>query len=368
MSRKLISRKVVLTFFPATLFLCLLPGPWQFSSAGATFPASSQQPVPPASEPTSQQKQKEQKPDPKTEGSSGQTQRTQTNLQLPRRISDNQQDGIKVGTEVVSLTVTVTDPYNRLVTGLEQGHFEVFEDKVKQHIAFFNDDDSPVSMGIVFDVSGSMKSKVDRAKESLRAFIETSHHDDDFFLIGFNQRAELLSEFADGTSIINKFNLWEPKGQTAIYDAVYLGIEKVRQGRHQKRAMLLISDGQDNSSRYTYGELRKRLKEANVQIYSIGIVEMGGGAGGTLDMQGQAILEEIAQVTGGKAFFPRSPAELEDAVTRIALELRHQYSIGYEPTNLERDGQWRKIKISVKPPRGYPRLTVRAREGYYAVK
>ncbi|HYE73580.1 MAG TPA: VWA domain-containing protein, partial [Blastocatellia bacterium] len=134
-----------------------------------------------------------------------------------------------------------------------------------------------------------------------------------------------------------------------------------------KRAILLISDGQDNSSRYTYGELRKLLKEANVQIYSIGIVEMGGNAGSSLDLQGQSILEEIAQVTGGKAFFPRSPAELEDATTRIALELRHQYSIGYEPTNLKRDGKWRKINVKVKPPRGLPSLTIRSKEGYYAV-
>ena len=128
----------------------------------------------------------------------------------------------------------------------------------------------------------------------------------------------------------------------------------------------MISDGQDNSSRYTYGELRKLLKEAGVQIYCIGIVEMGGGAGGTLDMQGQAILEEIAQTTGGKAFFPKSGAELEEITTRIALELRHQYSIGYNPTNVNRDGHWRKVKVSVKPPKGWPNLKVKHKEGYYA--
>ncbi len=274
---------------------------------------------------------------------------------------------VRLDTDLVTLTVTVTDPYNRLVTGLDRQHFQVFEDKVKQSIEFFNDDDVPVSMGIVFDVSGSMKGKLDRARESLKAFVQTSHHDDDFFLVGFNQRANLLSEFSDGETLENKLTLVDPKGQTALYDAAYLGIEKVKQGRHNKRALLLISDGQDNSSRYTYGELRKLLKEAGVQIYCIGIVEMGGSAGGTLDMQGQAILEEIAQVTGGKAFFPRSAAELEDATTRIALELRHQYSIGYTPTNVKRDGEWHKIKIQVKPPRGLPPLRVQHKEGYYAV-
>ncbi|MBO0859861.1 MAG: VWA domain-containing protein [Chloracidobacterium sp.] len=288
--------------------------------------------------------------------------------QLRSQLSDQgEQDRLRIGTELVSVPVTVTDAYNRLVSGLNRQHFEVYEDKVKQEISFFSDEDAPVNLGIVFDVSGSMKGKIDRAREALKAFIQTSHSDDDFFLVGFNQRANLLAEFTDGESLTNKLTLVDPKGQTALYDAAYLGIEKVKQGRHNRNAMLLISDGQDNSSRYTYGELRKLLKEAGVQIYCIGIVEVGGAAGGTLDMQGQAILEEIAQTTGGKAFFPRSAAELEDATTRIALELRHQYSIGYNPTNVKRDGQWHKIKVSVKGPKGLSNLKVQCKEGYYAV-
>src|SRR5215468_12311521 len=270
-------------------------------------------------------------------------------------------------TELVSLTVTVTDGYDRLVTGLNKGNFELFEDKVKQNISHFSEVDAPINLGIIFDVSGSMKGKIDRARDALKAFIQTSHTDDDFFLVGFNQRANLLAEFTDGEALANKLTLVDPKGQTALYDAAYLGIEKVKQGRHSRNALLLISDGQDNSSRYSFGELRRRLKEAGIQIYCIGIVEMGGGAGGTLDMQGQAIMEEIAQVTGGKAFFPRSSAELEDATTRIALELRHQYSIGYNPTNVKRDGQWHKIKVSVKGPKGLSNLKVQHKEGYYAV-
>jgi hypothetical protein len=182
---------------------------------------------------------------------------------------------IREDTELVTLTVSVTDPYNRLVAGLDKQHFLVYEDKVRQSIEFFSSEDLPVSIGVIFDVSGSMKEKVGRARDALKAFIETSHHDDDFFLIGFNQRAHLLAEFSDG--------------------------------------------------------------------------------------------DTIAQVTGGKAFFPRSPAELEDITTRIALVLRRQYSLGYIPANERRDGRWRKIKVRVKPPRGLPHLTVRAKEGYYAV-
>jgi Ca-activated chloride channel homolog len=315
-----------------------------------------------------QKQESEQKQEPKTTPAPPAPEK-QSPLQPLRPPSTNQggQDRIIDVTDMVSLPITVTDAYNRLVTGLDRQHFEIFEDKVKQDIHFFSDDDSPVNLGIVFDVSGSMKGKLDRARDALKAFIQTSHSDDDFFLVGFNQRANLLAEFTDGDALASKLTLVDPKGQTALYDAAYLGIEKVKQGRHSRNAILLISDGQDNSSRYTYGELRKLLKEAGVQIYCIGIVEMGGGAGGTLDMQGQAILEEIAQTTGGKAFFPRSGAELEDATTRIALELRHQYSIGYYPTNVKRDGQWHKIKVSVKGPKGLSNLKVQHKEGYYAV-
>ena len=270
-------------------------------------------------------------------------------------------------TDLVSLTVTVTDGYDRLVTGLNKQNFELFEDRVKQDISHFSEEDAPINLGIIFDVSGSMKGKIDRAKDALKAFIQTSHSNDDFFLVSFNQRANLVSEFTDGDTLINKLTMVNPTGQTALYDATYLGVEKVKQGRYNRNALLLVSDGQDNSSRYSYGELRKRLKEAGVQIYCIGIVEMGGAAGGALDTQGQAILEEIAQSTGGKAFFPRTAAELEEITSRIALELRHQYSIGYSPTNVKRDGQWHKIKVNVKGGKNLSNLRVKHKEGYYSV-
>src|SRR5262245_9403440 len=339
------------------------PAKWQIILPKKPQSAGPQSPGAGAQEQKQEQKQ-ESKPTPAPQAPGKQS----PIQQLRSQLSDKEdQDRVRIGTELVSLPVTVTDAYNRLVTGLDKRHFEVYEDKVKQEISFFSDDDSPVNMGIIFDVSGSMKGKLERARDALRAFIQTSHSDDDFFLVGFNQRANLLAEFTDGETLINKLTLVDPKGQTALYDAAYLGIEKVKQGRHNRHAMLLISDGQDNSSRYTYSELRKLLKEAGVQIYCIGIVELGGGSGGTLDLQGQSILEEIAQVTGGKAFFPRSAAELEDATTRIALELRHQYSIGYNPTNVKRDGQWHKIKVSVKGPKGLSNLKVQHKEGYYAV-
>ncbi|MBO0797496.1 MAG: VWA domain-containing protein, partial [Blastocatellia bacterium] len=146
--------------------------------------------------------------------------------QIRRQLSDGKDDKpIIIETELVSFSVTVTDPNSRLVTGLDKQHFEVYEDKVKQSISFFNSEDVPVSLGIIFDVSGSMKGKIDRAREALKAFIQTCHSEDDFFLVGFNQRANLLAEFTDGDTITNKFTLVDPHGQTALYDAAYLGIE-----------------------------------------------------------------------------------------------------------------------------------------------
>ncbi|HWQ36687.1 MAG TPA: VWA domain-containing protein [Blastocatellia bacterium] len=284
--------------------------------------------------------------------------------QQPR--SSTQEPVIRQHTTLVTVNVTVMDQFNRQITGLDRDRFEVYEDKVRQKIDFFSDEDTPLSIGIIFDLSGSMKHKLSRAREALKAFIETSHDEDDFFLVGFNQRASLLSGFSGGETIINKLTLVDPNGQTALFDAACLGVEKAREGRHDKRALLVISDGQDNSSRYSYGELSRLLKESDVQIYCIGIGEEGAAAGSVLDRQGQTILEEIAHTTGGLAFFPHSWEELEDAVTRIALVLRHQYSLGYVPLNDKRDGKWRKIKVRINPPKGLPSLIVRAREGYYA--
>ncbi|HEY7184158.1 MAG TPA: VWA domain-containing protein, partial [Blastocatellia bacterium] len=293
----------------------------------------------------------------------------QPNARGQHQRPDTDQDNtvIKQNTSLVVVNVSVTDKQFRQISGLNKDHFEIFEDKVRQQIEFFSDDDKPASVGVIFDLSGSMNNKISRARDAIKAFIDTCHDQDDFFLVGFNDRATLLAELSDGQSVLNKLALVDPHGQTALYDAAYLGVEKVKEGRHEKRALLIVSDGQDNASRYNYGELRKLLKEADVQVYCIGILEEGASAGSALDRQGQLILEELSNSTGGMAFFPTSYAELEDSVTRIALTLRHQYSIGYVPNNEQRDGKWRKIKVRVNAPRGLPSLIVRAKEGYYAM-
>lgn len=274
---------------------------------------------------------------------------------------------LRTNTDLITLTVTVTDTYGRYVSGLSKSAFAVFDNKQQQEIAFFSDDDSPVSVGVIFDVSGSMSGeKVKRARDALAKFIQTSHDSDEYFLIAFNSRAQLLLDRTrDGDSILNKLTFVETKSQTALYDACYLGVEKVQRGAHPKRALLLISDGQDNDSRYTFNELRKLLKESDVTLYAIGILS-GSDAGSSLGMEGQGILDELSGVSGGKAFFPRSPAEMDDIFEQIALELRHQYSIGYKPDTFVNDGKWHRVKVKVTAPRGLPKLFVRSKEGYYA--
>lgn len=280
-----------------------------------------------------------------------------------------QTDGkIILDTEVVSVIISVTDPYGRYVTGLGKDHFEVFDDKVKQQIAHFTDEDAPVSLGIVYDVSGSMKDRISRSIRALRRFIENSHNDDDFFLIGFNDRAKLVQDFTtSGDSILGKLMFVNPHGSTALYDAAYLAVEKVQQGRHSKKALLLISDGQDNNSRYTYKELRNRVKEADVQIYAIGITDP---VNDSLAGFGRGILEEMTRMTGGRAFFPNAynEPELVEICTRIALELRHQYSVGFYPTDIASEVKWHKVQVKVNPPRGLGRLSLSYRDGYPSFK
>lgn len=275
---------------------------------------------------------------------------------------------VVTNTDLITFTVTVTDTYGRFVSGLNKNAFTVLDEKKPQEITFFSDDDSPVSVGVIFDVSGSMSGdKVKRARDALSKFIQTSHNSDEYFLIAFNSRAQLLLDRTrDGNAVLDKLTFVNTKDNTALYDACYLGVEKVQRGAHPKRALLLISDGQDNNSRYTFNELRRLLKESDVVLYGIGILG-GGDAGSALGMEGQGILDELASVSGGKAFFPRSAAEMDDIFEQIALELRHQYSIGYKPSNFSNDGRWHKVKVKVTPPRGLPRLFVRTKEGYFAI-
>ena len=215
-----------------------------------------------------------------------------------------------VNTDLVSLIVTVTDADGRYVDGLERSAFSVFDNKAQQEITFFSDEDTPISVGIVFDASRSMSGKkISRAREAVARFIETSHPGNEYFLIAFNSRASLLlDQTHDSAAILNTVAFVQADGRTALYDA-----------------------------------------ESASQQYD------------------RMVLEELSSPSGGRAFVAHNGIEMAEVFERIALELRHQYSIGYRPANLAGDGKWHRIKIKVSPPAGFPRSVVRTREGYYAV-
>jgi Ca-activated chloride channel family protein len=281
------------------------------------------------------------------------------------QISDANQT-IKVDVDLVRVNATVTDSQNRVITGLDKEHFKLWEDKLEQNIKYFSAEDVPISLGIVFDISGSMKDKIQTARDAAVTFLKTGNPEDEYFLEVFSNRPQVAEDFtSDISKLQNKLVFQATNGMTAMYDAVYLSLEKLKDGTNPKKALLLITDGEDNHSRYAFSNVREFVKEQDVQVYAIGIVndfnsQLGSGR------TGRALLEELADLTGGHAFFPDSVYDLEDICTKIAVELKNQYVLAYKPTNETKDGKWRRIKVEVDGPKGVGRLNVRFKTGYYA--
>jgi len=272
---------------------------------------------------------------------------------------------IKVNVNLVLLPVTVTDPMNRLVTGLERDNFNVLEGSQGQQIRSFSSEDAPLSLGVIFDLSGSMGNKIDKSKQAVIEFFKTANPDDEFFMIGFSDKPELIADFTNSIEDIqSKLVFANAKGRTALLDAIYMGIKKMKSAHHEKKALLIISDGGDNRSRYTDSEIKSLVKEADVEIYSIGLFDNSPAT--SEERYGPYLLNEVSDVTGGRMFRVEDPNELVDVATKIGVELRNQYVLGYRPTNAARDGKWRKVKVKLVPPKGLPPLTVHAKTGYYA--
>jgi len=272
---------------------------------------------------------------------------------------------MKVDVSLVLVPVTITDPMNRLVTGLDKENFEVYENKQEQELRTFSSEDAPVSIGVIFDMSGSMSSKIERAREAVIEFFKTANPQDEFFMIAFADKPQEVSDFTSSVEDIQgKLVYTVPKGRTALLDAIYLGISKMHQAKYTKKALLIISDGGDNHSRYTEGEIKSTVKEADVMIYAIGIYDHYFPT--EEERLGPALLSDIAELTGGRAFTIDNPNDLGDVATKIGIELRNQYVLGYRPKNPGHDGKWRKIKVKLNPPKGLPPLRVYAKTGYYA--
>jgi len=270
--------------------------------------------------------------------------------------------------DVALVNVTVTDPYNRLVTGLEPDNFRVFEDNAEQEVVTFSSEDVPISIGVIFDLSGSMSNKIAKAREAAIQFFKTANPADEFFLVSFNERAELTSAFTNSVEDLqSRMMMTSPKGRTALLDAIYLGLSQMRGARNAKRALLILSDGGDNHSRYNESDIKRLVKEADTQLYAVGIFDpLGNRARTPEELNGPSLLTDITDMTGGRVFSVERLEDLPDIATKIGMELRNQYVLGYHPSNKAHDARWRKIKIKLRAPKGLPPLSVYNKTGYYA--
>ncbi len=262
------------------------------------------------------------------------------------------QKSLKVDVDLVMVNVTVSDSDNRFVQDLKDGNFQLFEDKVEQKIRYFSSEAAPVSIGIIFDISRSMEKKVSFARDAAVKFLETGTPDDEYFLVEFSSRAKVAEGFTtDISRLRDRLSFTPAQGSTALYDAVYLGLAQLKSGQNPKKALLLITDGEDNHSRYSRGDIREFVREADAQIFVIDL--------------GHALVSDLADMTGGHSY-RASVNDLEDTCEKIAQELKSQYVIGYESTNTNKDGKFRKVRVRVIPPSGMSKLNVRTRDGYYA--
>ncbi|MGH9929344.1 MAG: VWA domain-containing protein [Pyrinomonadaceae bacterium] len=306
----------------------------------------------------------------------GQAQRPQpqaTPPAKPQEVSPN--DVIRVDTELVTLTATVTDQRGRYVANLKQFDFTVYEDGVKQGLAYFNTGDRvPMSLGIVFDTSGSMIDKIDGVKDAVEHFVKSVAAGDEIFLVQFSDGADIVQDFTDDRRrILRAVERLEPQGSTALYDAVLLGLQRVTSGKHRKRGLLLLTDGNDTASSADLQTALAAARKAEVTVYGLGIGHGDRGSFGhdnvfgnrdTVDMR---VLRALADATGGNAYFLESAHEggrdrIDEAATEVALELKQQYTLGYYPSNKRKDGALRQIQIEMADKS----LRVRTKRGYYA--
>ena len=300
---------------------------------------------------------------------------------------------IKVDVDLVLLTTTVTDAQGRMVSGLEKEQFRLWEDKVEQRLDYFSAEQVPLSTAIVFDVSGSMEKKISVARAAVATYLRNGSTVDEYFLVEFSDRPEVTVDYTNDVSRLqNRLIATATKGSTSLLDAIYLAIDKLNQANNARKAILLITDGEENHSRYSPQNVRDALKESDIQMFAIGITGEPDeprlsaspsqfsaeqrphrfGSWETRAMKvsatfipGQELLENLVNITGGHAYFPEL-VELDAVCSKIAIELKNQYVLGYVSSNSSKDGKWRKVKVKIIPPQGISDLNLRTKPGYYA--
>ena len=274
---------------------------------------------------------------------------------------------LRVYADLVLVPVTILDTMNRIVKGLSRDNFQVFDGKRPEQIRYFSSEDAPASVGIILDSSGSMKTKMERAREAVREFLRTANPQDEFFLISFADRPQESSDFTqDADKLQSSLILVNPNGRTALLDAIYLGLDKMKTAKYQRKALLIISDGGDNHSRYTQREIFSIAKESDVMMYGIGVFDRQFAT--QEELEGPDLLDRLTAINGGRAFTIDNPNDLPQVAHAIGLELRNQYVIGYRPQDAPHDGKWHKIKVKLNWSRRWklPPMTVYAKTGYYA--
>jgi Ca-activated chloride channel family protein len=272
---------------------------------------------------------------------------------------------IHADSRLVLVPVSVTDPMERFVTGLNRDNFEVFEGAKPQRIQHFSSEDVPVSVGIILDVSGSMSDKLDRVREAVNQLCEVSNPQDEYFMITFADEPRLAVDFTTNPDDLRKELVFtQPKGRTSLLDAIHLALRKIKNARYGRRALLIISDGGDNHSRHGEREIRGLAKESDVMIYCIGVFDRY--VPTPEELRGPSLLSDISDPTGGRAFTVDNPNIMPSLARHIGMELRTQYVLAYRPQDAPHNGKWRKIRVRLRLPRKFAFLQAHAKTGYYA--
>src|SRR5215831_5903119 len=268
---------------------------------------------------------------------------------------------LDVNVDLTEVHVNVTDEKDHPIGNLKKDNFRVFEDRTEQKISVFKHEDIPISLGLVIDNSRSMEPRKERMDAAALSFVRKSNPEDETFIIHFDDTARVDRDFTDSIPLLERALAGvRPYGQTAIYDALILGLEHMESAKQMKKAILLFTDGVDNSSKHTLSQAIEATKRARVAVYPVGLLSMSGG------QKAEDALVHIAEASGGRAYFPQTIDEARLDMERVARDLREQYTLGYFPSN--HNGGWRSVRIEVLPPAGSPasmKLNANYRHGYY---
>lgn len=269
---------------------------------------------------------------------------------------------------LVVIPVSVTDTVNRFVLGLRKEDFKLFDNGVEQPIAHFSGDDVPLSVGLAFDTSGSMEFKLTTSKDAASMLLKTMTPGDEAFLVEFNDKVDLSVGFTSKPQDIRvALDKIQPNGLTALLDALKFSLNQMKTAKNARKAIVIVSDGGDNNSKYTAQQIEDLVREADVEVYAMGVFDPLFSLGlSPEEISGPRLLSELATQTGGRAFAASLPSDLPSVAARIAIELRNQYVLGYYPKNQIKDGKYHNIEVKIAQPAGVPPLKMHWRQGYYA--